>query len=665
MNKSSYKRPADVSATLCLILLFAAAGMTWYLGHRQIAVYEAVAAVAALVVVLISRVIRNKRLMQYIESVAYEAENAKNNTLTNFPLPIAVFKLEDSRVVWGNKQFFDMCGSNPMRLDTHISDFMPDFSSKWLKDGKDRYPGYVEVNGKKYKLCGSLIQSDEEATGSVIMGICYWIDATEYDALRTKFANTRPVVGAVILDNYDELVKNQTERMKNDIRDTIEDKLNSWMAENNGIIRRTDRDRYIFFIEHERLDFLREEKFKILEQIREVSSPSGITASISIGIGCDSPLMPELLSNSQAAAELALSRGGDQAVVKGKLGFEFFGGKGSEVEKRTKVRSRVMANTLGELMKDSSKVLIMGHTYSDLDSLGSSVGLAALSRCLGVKANILVDAKKTAAVPLLEKMKKLPEYADTFINEEEAILRIDGKTLLIVVDTNRPEQTESEDVLLAAKRVAVIDHHRVAATSISNAAITFIEPYASSVCELICELLQELADNGKILKDEADAMLAGIVLDTKNFTIRTGERTFDAAAYLRRLGADTVEVKKLLQMNMDDTVARYKILQGAQLYRGIAIAAPKEKQNRIVCAQAADELLNISGVDASVVIYKDSNGDVLASARSIGDFNAQIVMEKLGGGGNKSAAAVKFEKGTDLNMAFKKLREAVDDYLNS
>ncbi len=279
-----------------------------------------------------------------------------------------------------------------------------------------------------------------------------------------------------------------------------------------------------------------------------------------------------------------------------------------------------------------------------------------------MRANIVADAEKNAAKGLIAALRQQPEYRDVFMNKTEAMLRADGRTLLVVVDVNRPERVEDPDLLAACNRVAVIDHHRVAATYIQNAALAFIEPYASSACELLTEVLQEVAEQSDVLKFEAEALLAGIVLDTKSFTIRTGERTFDAAAYLRHAGADTTYVKKLLQNDMEDTVARYRIMQNAELYRGIAIAAPEEPQSRVVAAQAADELLNISGVEASVVIAPDEKGEIFASARSIGEINAQILMEKLGGGGNRSAAAAQFPD-SDLETVVARVRAAIDEYL--
>lgn len=661
MNKN-LQRLAEPGGRLYLIflVLFAAAALFFKL--YELAAAEGVIILALMVYSFFSRRRRAKQLESYIESVTYDTENAKNNTLMNFPLPIAAFRLDDTRIIWGNEMFFTMSGSTGTRLDARVSDLVQGFNGKWLLEGKTQYPSLLNVNGRKYQIHGNIIRSEDGDDDNAFMGITYWVDMTEYDDIRMEYENSRIVAGVLVIDNMDELVKNQPDRIKNDIRDAIEDKLNKWCEDNKAIIRRYERDRYLIMFESRCLEQLKAEKFSIIQEVHQVESPTGVNASISFGLGVDAPSLSEALQYATVAIELALSRGGDQAVIKNRLNFEFFGGRGSEVEKRTKVKSRVMANTLAELVRDSSRVLVMGHKFADLDSVGSAVGVCALARLLGVRANIVIDMNKNYALPLINMVRRQPEYQDAFITPQEAMLKADGHTLLVVVDTNRPEQVEDADLLMACNRVAVIDHHRVAATYIHNAALGFIEPYASSVSELITEVLQEVVDQNDILRCEAEALLAGIVLDTKSFTLRTGERTFDAAAYLRRAGADTTDVKKLLQTDMDDTVAKYKILQSAKLYRDLAIAVQDSPQNRVVAASAADELLNISGVDASIVVAPDGNGGSFASARSIGELNVQLIMEKVGGGGNRSAAAAQFA-GTDVNTAVKKIYAAIDDYL--
>ena len=660
MNKN-LRRLAEPGATIHMFVLVAFAVATLLFGLYELAAIEAGVILLLVVISIFAKRRREKQLAAYIESITYETENAKNNTLMNFPLPIAVFRLADSVIVWGNDMFFDMCGEHGTRMDASIARMVPQFSGKWLLEGKTQYPTLLELSGRKYQLHGNIIRSDKGDDQNAFMGITYWVDVTDYDKIRQEYEHTRPVAGIVIIDNLEEMIRNQPDRVKNDIRDAVEDKLKEWCDGFHGILRRYDRDRYLVMMERQDMERLRQEKFKITDEIHQVESPTGIGASISIGLGIDGENFGEVLQFADMASELALSRGGDQTVIKNSMSFEFYGGRGYEVEKRTKVKSRVMSNALAELVKDSSRVLVMGHRFADLDSVGAAVGVCCFARQFGVKSNIVIDMHHNAAQSLIESVRKAPEYRDAFISPQEAMAKADSHTLLVVVDTTRPEQVEDRDLLLSCIRVAVIDHHRVAATYIQNVALGFVEPYASSTCELVTELLQELREPAGILRCEAEALLAGIVLDTKSFTIRTGERTFDAAARLRRTGADTAEVKKLLQTDMEDAIAKYKIMQSAQLYRKVAVAAPKEPQTRVVAAQAADELLNISGVDASIVVARDSKGKTFASARSIGELNVQLIMERLGGGGNRSAAAAQFDD-CDVKEAVKRVYAAIDEY---
>ena len=661
MNKN-LKRLAEPGARLYLIFLVIFAAAALFFKMYELAATEAAVILLLLIYSFFSRKRREKQLAAYIESVTYDTENAKNNTLMNFPLPISVFRLDDSRIIWGNEMFFSMCGATGARLDARIADMVPQFTGKWLLEGKTQYPTLLEIGGRKYMVHGNIIRPENGAVENAVMGITYWVDVTEYDNIRVKYEETRPVAGIVVIDNLDELYKNQPDRIKNDIRDAVEDRLHQWCEEYGGILRRYDRDRYLVIFEKQDIEHMKLDKFRITEEMHQVESPNGVDATVSIGFGVDGANLGETLQFADIGIELAISRGGDQTVIKDRLSFEFFGGRGFEVDKRTKVKSRVVANTLAELMRDSSKVFVMGHRFADLDSVGAAVGVCCIARKCGVKADIVIDINKNASHALIDMMRSEPEYRDCFISPQDALLRSDGRTLLVIVDTNRPEQVENAELLSVCSKVAVIDHHRVAATYIQNAALGFTDPSASSACELVVELMEELVEQSDILKCEADAILSGIVLDTKSFTIRTGDRTFDAAAYLRRAGADTSEVKKLLQTGMEDTIARYKIMQSAELYRKIAIAAPTEPQDRIVVAQAADELLNISGVDASVVIAPDGKGGIMASARSIGELNVQLIMEKLGGGGNRSAAAVQFKDKT-LPEAVHAVYAAIDDYL--
>ena len=662
-SNKSVRRLAEPGIGIYLFFLAAFAAAAFYYQMYYVAAAEAAVFVVLLIYALIVRRMKERQLAAYIESVTYDAESAKNNTLLHFPLPMAVFRLDDSSIVWGNDMFFALFGEKRTRMDLRVVDLLPDFSGRWLMEGKSQYPGLVRLGERKYQLHGNLIRSDRPDDDTAIMGISYWVDVTEYDDIRLRYENTRPIPAIVIIDNLEEMSRNHAERVKNDIRDAVEDLLHHWCDGFNAILRRYDRDRFLVIFEKQDLEKMRQDKFAITRKVHEVESPNGINASISIGLGEDASSLAEGLQFADMAVDLALTRGGAQVVIKNRLNFEFFGGRGLEIETRTKVKSRVMANTLTELIRDSSRVLVMGHRNADLDALGAAAGVRCLARKCGVRASIVIDSEKNSVKPLLARLRREPEYRDAFLSPQEALLLADGRTLLVVVDTNSPQQVEDPDLLDACNRVAVIDHHRVSASYIHNAALGFIEPYASSACELMTEILQEVAETKDVLLCEAEAMLCGIVLDTKSFALRTGERTFDAAAWLRRCGADTVEVKRYFQTDLEHTVAMYKIMQEAEQYRSVAIAAVHTEQDRVVTAKAADQLLNIAGVDASAVISPDGEGGVYVSARSIGEINVQILMEKLGGGGNRSAAAAQMA-GTGVDEAAEKVRAAIDDYLS-
>lgn len=657
---NNLKRLLEPGTRLYLLFLVIFAGSACFFS-LELAAAEGSIIVLLIIYSIIINHRRRREFMEYIESVTYDVETAKNDTLMNFPLPMVAFKLENMALVWGNRFFFDIFGKRGARFDARLSDLVPQFKSKWLTEGKNQYSELVEVKDRRYRVYGNIVRGESENSRDY-MGITYWLDVTEYDRTKVEYEDSRPIVAIIIFDNLDEISKNQPERVKNELQNMASDRIERWCAGMGGILCRYDRDRYMFIFEQRYYAQLVEDKFSLLDSIHEVVSPAGIHASVSIGMGHDGASFEENYNFASLSTEMALSRGGDQVVIKNRFNFEFFGGRGEEIETRTKVKSRVMANAISELIKASGQVLIMGHKYADMDTIGGAAGICCIARKLGCKAHIVIDENNNGATTLIEKLRTSEDYKEAFISAQEAILHADRGTLLVVVDTNRPEQVEDQSLLLACNRVAVIDHHRRAASYIQNAALTFLEPYASSVSELVCELLQELVEQSDILRVEADALLAGLVMDTKNFTMRTGERTFDAAAFLRRVGADTISVKMVLQNDMDDTVARYKILQQVKRYRdSIAIAVIEEPQDRIVAAQAADEMLNIIGIQASLVIYPTADGGVIVSARSIGEINVQVLLEELGGGGNKSAAGLQMES-ISLRDAVNLLFVAIDKY---
>ena len=600
-----------------------------------------------------------REIARYLENVTGTVDTATKDTMANSPLPMIIFRPESDDIIWTNDRFLQLTGEREHLFDAKLSALIPGFDSRWLMEGKTECPTEVEYGSRRFLVFGHLVRTGGRSGG--FLATTYWVDVTEFSLIRERYQATRPVAAVLLLDNYDELMKNLTENQRSALVSEIDSRLDEWVAESGGMLRRYQRERYLFIFDEQYLAKFIENKFDILDAIHQVVNPSGINATLSIGVGKDGETYRELFQFANLSIDMALSRGGDQAVIRNKFTFEFYGGRSKETEKRTKVKSRVMANALSALVSDSSQVFIMGHRSPDNDCIGAAAGVCALCRKNGVPVHILKEAAPPPAQELIDRLSPLPEYQDCFLTAQEALLIADSRSLTVVVDTNRPDQVQAAELLESCNRVAVIDHHRRAATYIEGAALNYHEPYASSASEMVTELLQYIVEPNQILRSEAEALLAGIVLDTKNFTMRTGGRTFEAAAFLRRSGADTAEVKKLYQNDLADTVAKYALIQNAQLYRDhIALAVSPQPVNRIIAAQAADELLNIMGIDTSFVVAPDGD-KVNLSARSMGDTNVQVILEKLGGGGNAAAAGGQVSS-QSVDEVAQALKEAIDQY---
>ena len=600
-----------------------------------------------------------REIARYLENVTGTVDTATKDTMANSPLPMIIFRPESDDIIWTNDRFLQLTGEREHLFDAKLSALIPGFDSRWLMEGKNECPTEVEYGSRRFLVFGHLVRTGGRSGG--FLATTYWVDVTEFSLIRDQYQATRPVAAVLLLDNYDELMKNLTENQRSALVSEIDARLDEWVAESGGMLRRYQRERYLFVFDEQYLAKFVEDKFDILDAIHQVVNPSGINATLSIGVGKDGENYRELFQFANLSIDMALSRGGDQAVIRNKFTFEFYGGRSKETEKRTKVKSRVMANALSALVSDSSQVFIMGHRSPDNDCIGAAAGVCALCRKNGVPVHIIKEASPPPAQELIDRLAPLPEYQACFLTAQEALLIADSRSLAVVVDTNRPDQVQAAELLESCNRVAVIDHHRRAATYIEGAALNYHEPYASSASEMVTELLQYIVEPNQILRSEAEALLAGIVLDTKNFTMRTGGRTFEAAAFLRRSGADTAEVKKLYQNDLADTVAKYALIQNAQLYRDhIALAVSRQPVGRIIAAQAADELLNIMGIDTSFVIAPEGD-KVNLSARSMGDTNVQVILEKLGGGGNAAAAGGQVS-GKSVDEVAQELKEAIDQY---
>ena len=605
---------------------------------------------------------RRQGVLQYIDSVTGSVDTASKSTLINSPLPTLVFRPDTGEIIWSNESFLQLAGVREHLFEMRLSEAVPDFQVQWLLSGKQESPERVELNNHRFRVYGSLVRSRNRTGVQSLVATTYWVETTEADHLREVYEASRPVAAILMLDNYEDLMKACEDTQRSAVLAQIDEKLQTWANAGQGILLKTDRNHYLFLFEEQYFQHFVDEKYSILDTVRAIRVAENIHPTLSIGIGKDSPSIPELYKNAKLSLEMALSRGGDQAVVRNQVDFAFYGGRTKATEKRTKVKSRVMANAFRELIADAGEVYIMGHSFADMDAVGAAAGICCAARKRGKQARIVIDREHTAAETLIARLDALPEYSGVFLTPAEAFLQMRADTLLVVVDTNRPDMVENPQLLESCNRVAVVDHHRRAATYIENAAFNFHEPYASSASELVTELLQYLVEPTDRLREEAGALLAGIVLDTKHFTQRTGGRTFEAAAFLRRSGADTAEVQRLFQGDLKDMVTKYDIIRRAEMYRSnIAVSVVEEPGvDRVAAAQAADDLLTLKGVQASFVIYA-AEGAVLMSARSLGEINVQVILEALGGGGNSTTAGARIED-TDPESVRQQLIGVLDAY---
>lgn len=640
--------------SLCLVL-FALAAIPF---DVRLAIGEGVAAVAFFLLGRRRSKATQQSLRQYIQRFYGGMDSARSSNMLFTPLPMMVFDLATEDILWSSESFLQLTEQREGIFDAHLETVFPNISFHWLLEGKTEAPETVVWNHRTYRVFGGVSHPEG---GQSALATTYWMDVTDTEEMRRTLELTRPVVAILMVDNYEDLMKATPEGKRSAVRAMLEEKLSQWSAGSEGMMLKYDRDRYLFVFEEKSFSDFTTKRFDVLDAVREVVAGEGVAATLSIGVGRDADSFEALFKNASVALEMALSRGGDQAVVKDKLNFEFYGGRSKATEKRTKVKSRVMANALAELIDEAKQVYVMGHSYADMDALGAAAGVCAIVRKRGKKCRIVIDTENNAAHPVLRRLQALPEYQGAFLSGDDAFLRVQPETLLVVVDTNRPGSVESEPLLDACNRVAVIDHHRRGSSYIDKMALNYHEPYASSASELVTELLQYLIEPGDLLKAESEALLAGIVLDTKNFTNRTGGRTFEAAAYLRRAGADTADVQRMFQSDLQSMISRYDIIRRAELYHGdIAIAALDQECDRVIAAKAADEMLTLQGVRASFVLYQKDDG-IYISARSLGEINVQVLVETLGGGGNSTTAGGQCS-GMTVAEAKTTLLRAIDKY---
>ena len=658
MNSQKLSRLIQPGMALYFCLLFAFAAVTFFFGDFYLALGEAAVGLLLLLYFKINAMRRRREISAYIQTATDTLETAAKGEM---PFPMALVKLGTGEIVWSNDLFHTATGAKSASLFTsRITDYCPSLNFDWLKAGQAESPYDVSLRDRTYRVMGKIVRTEHGAE-HVLLATVYFIDITELSHVKQEYIRSRPIVGIILVDNYDDLTNNMPENGISNLNVAIHDRIATWTDGVGGLLRKIERNRYLFLFEAKDLPAMVEKKFSLLETMRQVKNPAGIPATVSIGIGKDGANYTESFSFATLGIEMALARGGDQAVIKDRYNFAFYGGHTVTADRRTKVKSRVVAGSLSELIRQSTHVFVMGHKNADLDSVGAAAGMVCICRKLGKRVRIVLDLQENAAGALIAQLQQQPEYEGAFVSGQEALLMADSKSLLIVVDTNRPDQVQSKPLLESIIRVCVVDHHRRAADYIEKVVLNLHEPFASSASELVTELLQYTVEAGDILPVEAQALLSGIVLDTKNFGVRTGSRTFEAAAYLRKLGADPADIKKLLKSDLADTLSRYEIIKSAKIYReNIAVAALDYTVSRVLAAQAADELLSIQGVECSFVMFP-MDTQIIISARSLGDINVQMILEPLGGGGNPAMAGAQIS-GKQMSAVITELVSSIDQY---
>lgn len=601
-----------------------------------------------------------KNLHAFVTEMESQLNLTERDSLYKFPAPAVIIDSEGI-IVWYNIAFTEQVhGGDAFGL--HITkiiniDLQKTFESKNVTVSYET--GHFRISA----VTTEKRDSDSELISDLTL--LYFDDISDYITLENRFNDIRPAVILISVDNYDDILSNEKDSEKAHIMIQADKLLETYFEEHNSLLRKLGNDRFIAVSEERDLNRMVEEKFKILDKVRGIPVSEKSPVTLSIGVGTGAATISDAEQDAKQALEMAQGRGGDQAAIKNENGFEFFGGVTKGIEKTTKVKTRFVATALAELIHSSSNVIVMGHRYGDLDSVGSGAGMVGAVRRLNTEAYMAVDPDKNLAKPIINRLNEnLTDELPIFISPAEALEKMNDNSLLIIVDTHNKEIIESTELYERAKHIAVIDHHRQTVNYIDNAVIFHHEPYSSSACEMTAELIQYFTGIDKLPSYYADAMLSGIMLDTKDFVMRTGVRTFEAAAFLRKLGADMVAVKGLFDNDFECIKHRSELITTAEIYSRCAIAADESgsPDARVSSAQAADEMLSITGVDASFVIFKTPDGGINISARSLGAMNVQIIMEKLGGGGHQTMAAAQFN-GITVHEAKAKLINAIDEHI--
>ena len=605
---------------------------------------------------------RKSEISETLQDLTLTVDTAAKTSLINSPFPLIILET-DGNIIWRSTKFTTEFAN--VDINTYLNDLIIDIRDEIESGatGNSDILTEIKIGNSMYKIMGRYVnfKNKDRKNKKEYMVILYFIDDTENKKLQKEYRDSKSCVGIIMVDNYEETMQRIDAGEKPQIIAEIDKKMYDWANKTNGVLIKSDRDRYVYLFEQRYLDSVKDDKFSILDQIKEINTKEKVQFTLSIAISNEGNTDKEKYKSAQNAMDVVLGRGGDQAVIRENEIYKFFGGRVEEVEKRTKVKARVVAHALENLMKDASKVMVMGHTNPDMDSIGSCMGIYRLAKTLNTNAYIICSENTPALDAFMKSLEKEPEYEDVIINKEVALENIDEDTLLVVVDTHKINYVDSPEILEKIKKVVVVDHHRRSTDFIEEATLMFQEVYASSAAELVTELLQYAEAKIDLKTIEAESLYAGIMMDTKNFTFKTGVRTFEAAAYLRRCGVDIIRVKKWFQSDLKSFNTIADIVKKAEIIgEGIAISTYDTitEDANLICAKAADELLTISDITASFVLGNTGN-KICISGRSIGDINVQIILEKLGGGGHITLAGAQVE-----NMTMEETKQELINRIN-
>lgn len=613
---------------------------------------------------------RQSKLQGALQAYAIGACEVHTTIFDEMPTPYCMVD-ERGNVLWANRSFREIAGNRPDARN--ILQMFPNIHKEMLEEDDVILEIHSDYQDRKYliDLMRTPVTTEDGSAPSLYAPdlktiAVYLRDETEETVLRTQLNQEHIVIGLVYIDNYDE-VREQIEEVRRSLLSALIDrKISHYISSVNGLIYKLEKDKYVFILKEQYFDRMLQDRFSILEEVKNVNIGNEMAVTLSIGIGYGADSYQKNYEYAHTSIDMALGRGGDQAVVKSNENLTYFGGKTQTQEKATRVKARVKAQAFQELLETRDRVLVMGHANSDVDCLGASAGVYRMVTELGKRCYIVENTVTAPILPLKERFLQSADYPeDMFITGAQALQMVDNSTVLVVVDCNRPSIIDEPELLRACKTIVVFDHHRQSSETIQGAVLSYCEPYASSACEMIAEMMQYIADGIKVKGPEADAMYGGIVIDSQEFTVQTGVRTFEAAAYLRRCGADITRIRKIFRENFKDYQAKAAAISSAEIYRdayAFSTIDPKGLESpTVVCAQAANELLNIRGIKASIVLtlYNDI---IYVSARSIDEMNVQVLMEKLGGGGHRTIAGAQLREGS-LPEAIATIKQAIDEMI--